>query len=112
MKAEADKVKEQMAKLKTDPDDPAANLAVGRFLCLAKHDWDAAIPLLAKGASGPLKEALDKDVKAADGDVTAQLVAADAWYDLGVPGQPPTSRPASSFAPTIGICWRCPRPPA
>lgn len=82
LKTEAAKVKEQIAKLKANPDDPAANLAVGRFLCLAKRDWDAAIPLLAKGASGPLKEAVDKDLKAAQGDEVAQIAAADAWYNL------------------------------
>lgn len=82
LKNEAAKVKEQMAKLKANPNDPAANLAVGRFLCLAKRDWDAAIHLLAKGANGPLKEAVDKDLKAAQGDEVAQMAAADAWYDL------------------------------
>jgi hypothetical protein len=81
-KAEAAKVQGQVATLKTNPDDPAANLAVGRYLCLVKHDWDAALPLLVKGASGPLKEAVDKDLKAAEGDDAAQLDAADAWYDL------------------------------
>ena len=60
-----------------------ANLAVGRYLCTVKRaTWDAAIPHLAKGAAGPLKDAVDKDLKAADGDETAQIAAADAWYDM------------------------------
>jgi hypothetical protein len=82
MKAEADKVKDQLVKLKSNPDDAAANLAVGRFLCLVKRDWDGAIPLLSKGASGPLKAAVDTDIKAADGDEAAKIAAADAWYDM------------------------------
>ena len=37
------------------PDDPAANLAVGRFLCFWKGDWAAGLPKLAAGSSAPLK---------------------------------------------------------
>jgi hypothetical protein len=82
-KAAATQIEEQVAALKANPDDPAANLAVGRYLCLVKHEWDAALPHLVKGATGRLKEAVDKDLKAAESeDVEAQLAAADAWYDL------------------------------
>ncbi len=83
-KAAAAKVQEQVAALKANPNDPAANLAVGRYLCLVKRDWNAALPLLAKGATGSLKEAVDKDRKAADadGDDADRLAAADAWYEL------------------------------
>ena len=83
-KAAAAKVQEQVAALKANPNDPAANLAVGRYLCLVKRDWNAALPLLAKGATGSLKEAVNKDRKAAnaDGDDADRLAAADAWYEL------------------------------
>jgi hypothetical protein len=49
---------------------------------MAKRDWEAAIPHLAKGAKGPLKEAVDHDIQAVDGDVAAKIAAADDWYDL------------------------------
>lgn len=92
-KAEAAKVKEPLAALKANPNDPAANLAVGRYLCLVKRDWEAALPLLAKGATGPLKEAVGRDLKAAGGDDAAWLVAADSWYELA------SRTPADSQAP-------------
>jgi hypothetical protein len=81
-KTESEGIKEHVATLTTNPNDVAANLAVGRYLCLVKRDWEAAIPLLIKGARGPLKEAVDKDVAAAKGDEAAQMAAADTWYDL------------------------------
>jgi hypothetical protein len=82
LNAEADKILDDLALLKSKPDDPAANLAVGRFLCLYKIDWDAGVPLLAKGSNEKLKSAALRDLKALAGDATAQLAAADAWYDL------------------------------
>jgi hypothetical protein len=81
-KTELAAVKEHQKKLIDDPNDPAANLALGRYLCLTKHDWDAALPHLAKGATGTLKDAVDKDLKAAGGDEFAKIAAADAWYDM------------------------------
>ena len=44
-----EKVKEATAVLKTKPSDPAANLAVGKFRCLAKGEWREGIPMLALG---------------------------------------------------------------
>ncbi len=37
------------------PDDPEANLAVGRFLCFVRNDWDAGLPHLAKGSDATLQ---------------------------------------------------------
>lgn len=82
LKAEADKVRDELALLKTKPDDPAANLAVGRFLCLYKIDWDAGVAMLAKGSDANLKAAARLDVQAAGRDAAAKLAVADAWYDL------------------------------
>jgi hypothetical protein len=41
LKTDAVAVQASVAKLKENADDPAANLAVGRFLCMAKRDWEA-----------------------------------------------------------------------
>jgi hypothetical protein len=46
--AEFDKAKAAAEVLKQSPDDPAANLAVGRFLCLFRDDWKAGLPRLLK----------------------------------------------------------------
>ncbi|MEQ8789383.1 MAG: hypothetical protein RIC55_24025 [Pirellulaceae bacterium] len=68
-----------LAALETAPDDPAANLAVGRYLALVKGDWPRALPHLAKA---PVDDTFHI---AATGELDAkgnQIDAADDWYDL------------------------------
>jgi hypothetical protein len=50
--------------LKEKPDDPAANTAMGRFLCFVKEEWDRGLPMLAKGQDGTLKKLAEKDLSA------------------------------------------------
>jgi hypothetical protein len=38
-----------LARLEQDPSDPEANEAVGKYLCLVRHEWDLGLPLLARG---------------------------------------------------------------
>ncbi len=92
-KAAAAEIEEHLAALKANPGDPAANLAVGRYLCLVKHEWDAALPHLVQGASGPLKEAVDKDLKATeDDDVAAQM---ETMSPVLLSGMVPSESPSS-----------------
>ena len=51
---ESVKVGEARKFLESRPDDPAANAAVGRYFCLFQGDWEAGLPLLAKGTARPL----------------------------------------------------------
>ena len=44
-----------LATLKQMPDDPAANLAAGKFLCFTLHDWEAGRPHLVKGGQPDLR---------------------------------------------------------
>jgi len=63
------------------PDDPAANLAVGRFLCFWKGDWAAGLPKLAVGSSASLKALAARELAAnPTADVMAEL--ADRWWTL------------------------------
>lgn len=67
--------------LKENPDDAAANLAAGKFMCLVKGDWGKGLPLLVKGSDEGLKETASKDL--ADPKGTAEQVAiADSWGGL------------------------------
>lgn len=68
--------------LKTAPDDPGANLAVGRFVCLVLGNWDDGLPYLAKGSDAPLKALATRDRAGAKDDVDASAIG-DAWWDLG-----------------------------
>ncbi len=66
--------------LKTAPDDPEANLAVGKYLCLVRHDWKAGLPRLAKCSDAELKKLALQDLKSPS-DSKEQLALADAWWD-------------------------------
>lgn len=67
--------------LEQTPGDPAANLELGRFYCLAKGDWDKGLPLLAKASQGPLPPLAAKLAAGRD-DAGTQLALADAWWGL------------------------------
>jgi hypothetical protein len=66
-------------KLKTSPDDPAANFAVGKYLCVTKNDWAQGVTLLAKGSNADWSAAAALDVAAAT-DPMRQPDAGDAWW--------------------------------
>ena len=63
------------------PNDPAANLAVGKFECFLKQDWNRGLPLLVRGSDADL-EALAKQELSAPANATDRLKLADAWWDL------------------------------
>jgi hypothetical protein len=63
------------------PDDPAACLAVGRFLCLSKGDWARGLPLLAKGSDAALRALAEKDLSNAE-DATTRRDVCLGWLDL------------------------------
>lgn len=64
--------------LKENPDDPAANLARGKYLCLVKQDWETGLPLLAKSSQADLKAAAEKEL-AADKKPEDKSALGDAW---------------------------------
>lgn len=69
------------AALRTKPDDPEANLTLGKYLCFRKSDWDAGLPRLVKGGDPALREAAEADLMrpAAADD---QKKVGDRWWDL------------------------------
>lgn len=76
---EAAKVKKHLETLTTKPDDPEANLAVGRYLCFFKRDWANGLKNLAKGSDEKLKAVAENDLEAkSEAD---QVAAGDAWFD-------------------------------
>ncbi len=56
------KLKSSLVTLTQKPSDPDANLAVGRFRCFFKDDWDGGLPMLAIGSDVTLKALAAKDV--------------------------------------------------
>jgi WD40 repeat protein/serine/threonine protein kinase len=67
--------------LKKDPADPAANLAVGKYLCFRKGNWDEGLPLLAQGGTDKLVELAKRDLARPLG-AAEQVELGDAWWDL------------------------------
>jgi WD40 repeat protein len=77
-------IKDSVQALAADPNNPEANLAVGKFHCFHKHDWDKGLPLLARGGPELLAVLAKKDLAnlpaAAD-----QLALGEGWRDQAKP---------------------------
>lgn len=83
--------------LKSKPDDPQANLAQGRFLCLGRDNWKAGLPLLAKSPESPLRKAAEGDLKAGN-DAKSWIARGDAWFEL--------AKTAEEFEPRAAYWYR------
>lgn len=71
----------ELTRLRTDPNEPAANLAVGKFQAFMKGDWQAGLPRIAAGSDAKLKELAIRD-QAAASNPEDRAALADAWWDL------------------------------
>ncbi len=76
------------AQLAADPEDRSANLVVGKYLCYVKHDWDAGLPHLAKGADDILRSLAERDQNH-PADTDKQMGLADDWWSLADQRQDP-----------------------
>ncbi len=68
--------------LQSDPNDPAANLVVGRWLCFERGDWEEGLPHLAKCSSLALKGVAEQELKSTPATPDAQVALADKWRTL------------------------------
>ena len=74
-------VKAARTTLEKTPDDPDANLVVGKYLCFVKGDWDKGLPMLALGKDEALKLVAKQDVQgAATSNEQARL--GDGWWNF------------------------------
>jgi hypothetical protein len=74
-------VQEALDKLKTQPTDPAANLKLGRWYCLAKADWPRGLAHLAKGSDPDLGALAEEELTSPPKDPEGQVKLADAWWE-------------------------------
>jgi formylglycine-generating enzyme required for sulfatase activity len=72
--------KQAAAVLKKSPGDPDANLAVGRYLCVKKLNWEKGLPMLALGSDPALKSLAERETKGVDSP-DARAALGDAWWD-------------------------------
>jgi hypothetical protein len=82
LKAKVARVKKAREVLAATPADPAANLDVGEFECFLRGNWEAGLPLLAKGSEEALRSLAQQDL-AAPAAPQDRIVLADAWWERG-----------------------------
>jgi hypothetical protein len=75
-----DRVAGALHKLLLSPDDPAANGAVGKYLCLVKQNWTRGLPLLARGDDEKLRELATAELSNPT-SAEEQVALADRWWD-------------------------------
>jgi hypothetical protein len=75
------KVGEARKTLESDGDNRLANEVIGRYLCLARQDWDKGLPYLAKGPESELQAAAKLDLTATEEEVFRSR-AADSWWNI------------------------------
>lgn len=76
-----EEMKKAASILEQKPTDPEANLAVGKYYCFTKGDWDKGVSMLALGSDSQLKGVAAKELEGAT-TATAQLALADQWWEL------------------------------
>jgi hypothetical protein len=88
LRAEQGRLAAMFERLKTKPEDPEANLRVGKFYCLVAGDWTRGLAALAKGsdlelrALAELETAAQQDLKAGKKvDPAERIKIGDLWYD-------------------------------
>jgi hypothetical protein len=94
-------------RLESLPADPAANLIVGKYLCLGKGIWDEGLPLLRRGSEGKLQATATREL-AGPASLEEQVDLADAWWDLAL--QEKGSAKTTNTRPIRGRGARFPRP--
>lgn len=82
LRSKSEKVVKAREALAVNPDDPAANLAIGQYLSFVKGDWEKGLRHLAKGSDGPLKALAAKDL-GRPSEAAEQTALGDAWWEFG-----------------------------
>jgi hypothetical protein len=66
-------------KLKSSPNDAAANLEVGKYECFDKGNWEKGLAYLAKGSDAALKKVAEQTLAKPD-EAEAQYAVAEGWW--------------------------------
>ncbi|MEZ6087408.1 MAG: hypothetical protein R3C05_05140 [Pirellulaceae bacterium] len=86
-------------QFKTKPDDPEANLQIGRYLCFGKDQWPVGLDYLAVGSDSQIAEAAkqEKEYQAAFAKTVEQEMAlGDAWFEIAA------NEPIQTYQNAIG----------
>jgi len=77
-----DRIKGAAQTLREHPADPAANLAVGQYLCFVKNDWEAGLAMMAHGNDAGLKPVLEAELAHKPVRARDEVAAGGLWWDL------------------------------
>ncbi len=81
LRKEHEAVKPAMDALTKAPADPVASLALGKYLCFSKGDWELGLPLLAQSNDAKLKDLAERDL-AEPTEPQEQADLGDVWWEL------------------------------
>lgn len=84
-------MKSSLQTLAKTPDDPGANLEMGKFLCFGKGSWDLGLRFLVKGSDPNLKANAEKELSQALQSAD-RIAVADGWWDLAEKEKSPTKK--------------------
>jgi len=79
---EDQKVRQALAVVEKNPDNPEANLLLGRHYCFAEGDWERGLPHLAASSDAELAAAAERDRQPPPDKPEDQVALADLWWDL------------------------------
>lgn len=68
--------------LRDKPDDAAANLTMGKFVCFVKNDWAKGLSMLARGNDAGLQSLAAKEMGGTAKNPPEQIALGDAWWNL------------------------------
>jgi formylglycine-generating enzyme required for sulfatase activity len=81
VKAASD-VQAARATLKDKPDDPDANLALGKYLCFVRKQWPDGFKRLAAGSDESLRALAQQELKSTTPSPEESAKLGDAWWNL------------------------------
>ena len=89
-----EEIKAAAARLEKDPDDPRANLVLGRQYCFSKNDWEKGLAMLALGPDSALRTAAQRDLRGEGAVGREQMAIGDAWREVAGTEEDPAKRKA------------------
>lgn len=91
LQARFNQIRSHVLKLNQDPNDPRANLAVGKYKCLAKGDWAGGLACLKRCSDPVLKDIATKELANPE-DGKIQIEIGDGWKGLAAKERQPAAK--------------------
>jgi hypothetical protein len=100
LKGKYEKLKKARETLASDPAEPNASLAVGRFQSFVKGNWVGGLPYLAKGSDPGLRVLAERELLKPAGEIEV-IALADAWWEVSDKEPAPGKERGKDHASTL-----------